>query len=71
MAQQAQGCPLRILPMGHRARPADILIPHWDLGNQQLYISDCHIYAKFRYFNGSGCDKWIYSSGNGCAQAQF
>ena len=48
MAQQAQGCPLRNLPTsslgpqveagsglgheGHRTRPADILIPHRDLG---------------------------------------
>ena len=41
---------------GHRTRPTDILIPHWDLGKTSSSRSDCHIYAKFKYVNG-GCDK--------------
>ena len=50
---------------GHTTRPADILIPHWDLGKPAaLDLTVTLNYTKFKYVNGSGCDKWICSSGS-------
>ena len=45
---------------GHRIWPADILIPHWDLGKPAAL--DLTVTSTLNY--GSGCDKWICSSGH-------